>query len=183
MKDCTELIKACPYITMDEYQFMRQLASKLPSNQRVVMIGAGPGELLLSFLEGYRYPSAKCTVIDKDTCEYVEAHLVADDAIDDRYIGSVQYIVGYSKEVAKTWNDKIDFLIIDGDHTACGVRQDIQSWARFAKRYIWFHDYNGKSMGLPDYPESRELIDAYAVLAKWEVVGTPGCSIVYKVPQ
>lgn len=183
MKDCTELIKACPYITMDEYYFMKALAGKLPSNQKVVMIGAGPGELLLSFLEGYRYPNAKCTVIDKDTCEYVEAHILGDSAIDDAYVGGVEYIIGLSSAAAVDWFEKIDLLIVDGDHTYKGVRSDIQNWARFVRKYIWFHDYNGAAIGQQDYPDSRKLIDAYAVLAKWSVVGTPGCSIVYRVPK
>lgn len=181
MKDCTELIKSCPYISMDEYYFMKDLASKMPSFQRVVMIGAGPGELLLSFLEGYRYPSAKCTVIDIESCSYVEEHVLSDEAINDAYIGSIEYIVSSSASVAKDWFEKIDLLIVDGDHSYTGVRADIQGFAKYVTKYIWFHDYDGRSVGVPDYPESREIIDAYAVLAKWTVVGKPGCSIVFRV--
>lgn len=177
MKDCTELIKACPYITMDEHHSMKALASKLPSHQRVVMIGAGPGELLLSFLEGYRYSTAKCTVVDKDTCEYVEAHVVSDNAVDEAYVGNIDYVIGYSQVIARDWNDPIDFLIIDGDHTVKGVQKDIQGWAKWVRKYIWFHDYNG-----PDgSDEARQIIDAYAVLAKWTCIESPGYSKVFKV--
>ncbi len=182
MKDCIELIKACPYITMDEYQFMKSFAAKLPSHQKVVMIGAGPGELLLAFLEGYRYPNAKCTVVDKDTCEYVEAHVLGDDAIDDAYIGNIDYIVDLSKNVAAKWTESIDILIVDGDHTAKGVQTDIQAWAKKVKKYIWFHDYNGAAVGLEDYPESRKIIEAYALLAQWSMIGTPGCSALFRIP-
>ena len=181
MKNCIELIKACPYITMDEYAYMKSLAAKMPSAQRVVMIGAGPGELLLSFLEGYRYPSAKCTVIDKGTCEYVEAHVLGDEAIDDQYSLSIEYVVNYSQVVARDWFEKIDLLIVDGDHTYEGVRADIQSWAKYVRKYIWFHDFDGKAIGQEDYPDSRKLIEAYAVLAKWSLLSTPGCSAVYSV--
>lgn len=158
---------------------MKGLAVKLPSHQTVVMIGAGPGEFLLSFLEGYRYSSAKCTVIDIQTCEYVQAHLLDDEAIDDVYTYSVNFIIDNSVNVAKRWTEPIDLLIVDGDHTARGVQRDIQGWARFVRKYIWFHDYTG-----PDgTDEARSIIDAYALLDNWELVMKPSYSAVFRKRQ
>jgi hypothetical protein len=183
MKSCADLIKTCPYMTMDEYHFMRSLAAVLPTHQRVVMIGAGPGQLLLSFLEGYRYPTAVCTVIDKATCDHIEANLVWDESVDIAYVGHIEYVVDYSAAVAKDWIEPIDLLIIDGDHSAKGVQQDIQGWARHVKKYIWFHDYDSSkfSDGGLVYDDSRSLIDAYAKLANWQEIGKPGCSAVFRV--
>lgn len=177
MKNCIELIKACPYITMEEYMMMKGLAVKLPSHQNIVMIGAGPGEFLLAFLEGYRYATANCTVVDKDTCQYVEQHVMGDNAIDDIYSYSVNYIVDKSCNVARGWSDPIDLLIVDGDHTAKGVQTDIQGWARYVRKYIWFHDYTGPDSS----PEAQQIIDAYATLANWTCIMSPGYSKVFKV--
>lgn len=177
MKNCIELIKACPYITMEEYMMMKGLAVKLPSHQNVVMIGAGPGEFLLAFLEGYRYTTAKCTVIDKDTCYYAEQHILGDEAIDDIYSYTTDFIIDNSVNVGNRWNSPVDLLIIDGDHTARGVQKDIQAWAPWVRKYIWFHDYTGPDASV----EAQQIIDAYALLAKWTTVMSPGYSKVFKV--
>lgn len=56
-----------------------------------------------------------------------------------------EYILGDSKEVAKTWNKgELDMIFIDGDHSYEGVKSDILSWTPFLKHggFILFHDYD-----------------------------------------
>lgn len=55
------------------------------------------------------------------------------------------YIValrGTSATVGKTFNDEIDFLFIDGDHSYTGVKQDFETWFPKLKKdgIIVFHD-------------------------------------------
>jgi predicted O-methyltransferase YrrM len=55
------------------------------------------------------------------------------------------YILGDSKEVAKTWkNGMLDMIFIDGDHSYPAVKADILSWSPFLKSggFITFHDYD-----------------------------------------
>lgn len=42
--------------------------------------------------------------------------------------GRIHAIKGKSADIARLWKRKIDFLFIDGDHSARGVRDDLQNW-------------------------------------------------------
>jgi len=48
----------------------------------------------------------------------------------------------------KTFNDKIDFLFIDGNHTYPYVKEDLESWYNFVVDggFIILHDYNDFSV-------------------------------------
>jgi predicted O-methyltransferase YrrM len=56
--------------------------------------------------------------------------------------GTVVWIDKFSSEAVRTWNNPIDLLLIDGDHTETGVRQDWESWSRFVVPggVVIFHD-------------------------------------------
>jgi predicted O-methyltransferase YrrM len=40
----------------------------------------------------------------------------------------VKLVVGYSSDVAQMWNEPIDFLYIDADHSYEAVRVDLNAW-------------------------------------------------------
>lgn len=48
----------------------------------------------------------------------------------------------YSHEAVQGWRSKIDFLLIDGDHTYEAVRQDVDDWLPKLKKYgiMLLHD-------------------------------------------
>jgi len=50
---------------------------------------------------------------------------------------------GRSEEIAKNWNQQIDFLWIDGDHSFEGCYSDLVSWYPFLKPGGWvgLHDF------------------------------------------
>ena len=58
--------------------------------------------------------------------------------------GHIVILRGKSKDVAKTFNEKIDLLFIDGDHSYERVKTDVQSWLPKLKDggIIVFHDYS-----------------------------------------
>lgn len=68
---------------------------------------------------------------------------------------SIEFINNKSEVIAKNWNKKIDFLLIDGDHSYSGVKKDIKLWTPWIKKcgYVFFHDVLGKKQ------ELRPLID------------------------
>lgn len=56
--------------------------------------------------------------------------------------GQVKWYKDYSYNVVKTWDEGIDFLFIDGDHTEKSCLQDWQSWSPFVQAggVAIFHD-------------------------------------------
>jgi predicted O-methyltransferase YrrM len=55
-------------------------------------------------------------------------------------------IVSESYDAAKKWNDKIDFLFIDGDHFYDSVKKDFDAWFPHltSRGVLAFHDYDEK---------------------------------------
>jgi predicted O-methyltransferase YrrM len=56
--------------------------------------------------------------------------------------GRVVWIEKFSSAAVKDWNDSIDFLFIDGDHSAEAVQHDWDSWHRYVAPggIVAFHD-------------------------------------------
>lgn len=59
--------------------------------------------------------------------------------------GRVEAVRSTSEFAAKTWNQEIDFLFIDGDHTKAAVKVDLRLWYPFVRKggLIAGHDYTG----------------------------------------
>lgn len=72
----------------------------------------------------------------RDTFAYVE-NVKANYDFDN-----VTFIKGYFEDVAKTWDQKIDILHIDGFHTYDAVKNDYETWRGFLKEnsVVLFHD-------------------------------------------
>jgi Methyltransferase domain len=56
--------------------------------------------------------------------------------------GRVVWLEKFSQEVAEGWQEPIDLLLIDGDHSESGVRRDWNEWSRFVRPggVVIFHD-------------------------------------------
>ncbi len=65
-------------------------------------------------------------------------------------------IYSTSNEQIKSFNDKIDFLFIDGNHTYPYVKEDLESWYNFVVDggFVVLHDYNDFSV----YKQQAEFI-------------------------
>lgn len=58
---------------------------------------------------------------------------------------------GFSTDVAQTWNEEIDYIYIDGDHSLYGIFTDLYAWIPFVKSggIISGHDYkDGPNSGM-----------------------------------
>jgi Methyltransferase domain len=56
--------------------------------------------------------------------------------------GEAIWIEKFSADVARDWNQEIDFLLIDGDHSEPVARRDWEEWSRFVVSggVVLFHD-------------------------------------------
>ena len=197
-----ELNKSCPYATQDELDFQRKnmakILSKLPHKPKVVMIGAGPGVLMLSLLEGYRKPGLLVAVIDIKTVRWIRAHLAQATAnsktaaIDPSYNQTIRMVEGRdSYDVGIEWpNGIVDYLIIDGDHTERGIKRDMQAWLDHLRPggHVFFHDYLFTNTPWEDkpkesYPEVQPFVDEEMERRGWKLVWRGGCSAVFRSPR
>jgi len=174
------------YLTREEVDIVKKLAKEIEGkNPVIVNIGAGAGTSGLAFAEAR--PDADLYTIDISKGGPLGGLLSERNAFKDADRMLPTQILGDSKAVGKEWKLKVDLLFIDGDHSAVGVRGDIESWLQHVKvgGVVIFHDYHEKKWGdvekvvdelLSGYPDIAEVgrIKAFKNLApKKEVVDTP----------
>ena len=176
-----ELNSSCPYAMPEELEFIRQEALKLSQDQRLVMLGCGPGVMAVSALEAHPHPPL-ASIVDLDTFYYCEAHLRG-AGVD---LTRVAFLTGDSSKIGELWDIPIDFLIVDGDHTYSGVKKDIRAWWGTVKvgGTIFFHDALERDGGFNGSGE-WEFGDVYRAIedskdSSWEFVKHVGISLVYR---
>ena len=80
-------------------------------------------------------------------------------AVETHRRGKVVWIEKFSQDAARTWNEPIDLLLIDGDHTEAAVERDWNDWSRFVEPggVAIFHDARLFEGGwtTPDYGPVR----------------------------
>ena len=80
-------------------------------------------------------------------------------AVETHRRGKVIWIEKFSQDAARTWNDPIDLLLIDGDHAEAAVERDWNDWSRFVQPggVAIFHDARLFEGGwtTPDYGPVR----------------------------
>ena len=173
-----ELNHQCTYATPDELIWLRGQAGQLPNSANAVMIGAGPGVMAVALLEGN--PNIALTVIDKVSTQYVRVHISQMQLP----IANVCYIEDDSADYGNQWHEKLDFLIVDGDHTYEGVKRDLDAWLPHMKpnSLVFLHDYDADGTcfaGVERYPGVKQAIEECS--AHWEEWARVGTAIVMKV--
>lgn len=100
-------------------------------------------------------------------------------AVDSAGRAKTVWIEEFSHEAVKTWNQPIDFLMIDGDHREEAVEQDFNDWSQFVKEggKVVFHDARQFAGGWTT-PEYGPLL---FVNRKFRGRGTKGWTIVTEV--
>lgn len=156
------------YLSHDEIDFIKDIANKPKINNPVIVnIGAGAGTSGLAFAEAR--PGADLYTVDispggpKGGLEG-ERH-----AFDGANLVYPTQILGDSKIVGKDWKLNIDILFVDGDHSASGIRGDIEAWVPHVKKggYVIFHDYEQSK-----WPEVKKAVDE--LMSEYEDIGTVG---------
>lgn len=171
-----------PYATPEELSIIRDIAGTVPEDGTIVMIGAGPGVMLLALREGN--PTAHITVIDIDNCRYAEKHLAGSGT----FPGPTQFVISDSSSYGqKFWGTRpIDFLIIDGDHSYNGVKSDLEAWLPKIKLngYLFLHDFDARGTRFESqdqYPGvALAVVDSELLEDKWNHKGRFGTAVVLR---
>lgn len=122
------------------YSLMTDYRNGQRGLRTVVEIGVRWGTSTLSFLHGIKDrgrkdPNIRLYSMDINDCSKV----VTDEELQKFWT----FMQGDSKELAKTWSHgDIDILLIDGDHSYEGVKEDYLKWEPFVKEggIILMHD-------------------------------------------
>lgn len=157
-KHTQELVTAFGFLYQEEAELLQMHSELIPENGVCVNIGAGVGTSALAVLEKRPDLTESFYTIDitEVGCPFGgigNEH----NAFDKAGMPYPKHIVGDSKDVGKKWkNGKVDFLIIDGDHNAEGIRGDIAAWEPHLKKnsIVFVHDYHSTN-----WPDVTEAVD------------------------
>ena len=145
-KHTQELVNAFGFLYQEEAELLQMHTELIPENGVCVNIGAGVGTSALAVLEKRPDLTDTFYTIDKTEEGNPFGGLGNErNAFDNAGMSYPNHIVGDSKEIGKEWKlGKVDFLIIDGDHSAEGIRGDIAAWEPHLKKnsIVFVHDYH-----------------------------------------
>lgn len=174
-----ELNAKLPYAFGNELAWLKSIANEI---QTCVVLGAGPGIMSIALLEVN--PHMILVAIDNNptVLSTFDEHMAA--------AGIVDYIVWNNDTVqaAQEWEDDrifqaacgdIDLLIVDADHSARAVENDLKAWLPFVRTggYIFFHDYiDTEQTGTNGVAKVVDALDA----SRFLLVDNPGVSAVVK---
>lgn len=143
-------------------QFIEQ-AKKIPENGVFVEIGTKYGGS--AYIARWHSPeTATIASIDPKATLYMFNNM-------ENQVG-IDWIKGYSLDIAKEWKKPIDLLFIDGDHgegTPTAPTDDFFAWEGFVKKggIIMMHDCHF------DFPAVREACDKIMETGRYELLFKP----------
>jgi len=144
-KNAENLVKAFGYLFYDEAEMLQEYAEEIPEKGVCVNIGAGTGTSAVCVLEARPDLTKTFYTIDKSNHNNPLGGLLNERNAFDNY--GMQYpnqIHSESIKAGEDWkNSKVDFLIIDGDHSIKGATGDILTWKKHLKKgaIVFVHDY------------------------------------------
>jgi hypothetical protein len=160
----------CEYGYLPKYcgAWLEGLAGTLPDPARTLGIGTGSGCSLIATLIGLsRHDDYHCWTVDIEDRPYLDGQ-VGEHGLPHHYT----QIKGDSREVAKSWNQELDWIYIDGDHTYEGCLADIAAWSPFLKfgGLMVFDDYE-----VPWWSVTEAVDEAmFDPDSEWRFVGQVG---------
>lgn len=167
-----------PYATDDELEFITGACQKLTATQRLVILGAGPGVMLLAAREGgLDFP---IYIVDHQTCHFARTHLqMAGQDV------NVMYVLSDSSTLGRNWQGaSVDFLIIDSDHSYEGVKADLHAWLPHIARggLVFIHDYDADGTRFADherYPGTKQAVQEFMPVDHFRVSRRVGTAIIF----
>lgn len=161
-KSAYDIADAFGYLTRAEVDALKRLVKLLPKNPTVVIIGIGAGTSSVAVLEERKDLKLISVDIRQDSpLGGLQNELNAIELRGLNVNGRHEQILGDSKEVAKSFDKKIDMLFIDGDHSYEGCAGDINGWLPFIKPtgIIAVDDYGANKDGTEKWPAVRQAVD------------------------
>ena len=145
------LVKAFGYLYHDEAELLQEYAKKIPENGVCINIGAGTGTSAVCVLEVRPDLTKTFYTIDINNHNTPLGGLLNErNAFDNYNMPYPNQIHSDSIKAGKEWKKgKVDFLIIDGDHSTKGATGDIISWKQHLKKgaIVFVHDYHENLWG------------------------------------
>lgn len=161
----------------------------------VVNIGAGAGTSGLAFLET-RQDLILHTIDITDSnspfgCLYAEREVINSAGLG--HLAGIRWFQhhGDSKEIARSWTEPVDYVLVDGDHTYEGAVGDILLWLPRIRKggYMAVHDYH--KAGLPQTEDSPhplvwedvdKAVDEY-LIGEYDVIAQVESLIVFRIDR
>ena len=148
------------YLTVKEVEAIKEVVRLLPVNAIGVNIGSGMATSTIAILE----EQTEITLYDVDIDLTHGAQQLSEHGYDaDPRLKRIQ---GDSGIVGLTFQDQIDYLFVDGDHTESGILADCVAWLKHVKAggYVLFHDYwpypdDHALAGVDYWPAVRKVVD------------------------
>lgn len=143
-----DLCNAFGFLYPAEVCLIYLVAAKLPKDAIAVNIGAGVGTGSLALVE--MRPDVESWTVDISEGGPGGGMANERNAFYNAGIPqTTRQILGDSHEVWRNWDraKALDYLFIDGDHSADGLQKDIDGWLQFVKPggYVLYHDYKSKT--------------------------------------
>lgn len=157
-KHTQDLVNAFGFLHQSEAEILQMYAELISENSICINIGAGAGTSALAVLEKRPDLTNTFYTIDITSGSSPLGSLEGErNAFDKAGMDYPNQILGDSKNIGKNWDrGKINFLIIDGDHSAKGIRGDIKCWESHLNKnaIVFVHDYNSLN-----WPEVATAVD------------------------
>lgn len=143
----------CASQTPNDIEILSRTCKKLPTGATYLEVGVRDGvsaitALLSNFgLEVYGVDiDANCGRVVGSNIQTIESNArLSNYYSPDKWklVDRFHFLPGDSVEVSKGWEKDIDFLFIDGHHSAENCTRDFNAWSPFLKSgsYLGFHDY------------------------------------------
>ncbi len=173
-----KLAKSKGYLFDYEVLAVSIVARMLPENAVCVNIGAGEGTSCMAVIEARPDLVPTFYSIDISPGDNPFGGLINEKKNFKEYgVPLPNQILGDSSIVAETWDKKLDYLFIDGDHQWDGVVKDIVNWTKFMKHggYVLFHDYNHAVWG-----DVKKACDKY--MKDFNFVGAVDITGIFRKP-
>lgn len=194
-----ELLESFKYLFPTELDFLVELTLMLPSNPRIVNIGAGAGTSTSAFLH-----TRKDSIVYSIDLQFaaspfgsLEGETVALKEMGLHDVARYIPITGMSHNIARQWTwDNVDMVFIDDGHLYDECRGDIELWLPHLKDggIIAVHDFDKWEHAQRMFPTLTEEeakpwpgVDKavrYTLLGKYEFIRLVGTTIAfYKKPS
>ncbi|MDI6704588.1 MAG: class I SAM-dependent methyltransferase [bacterium] len=135
------------HLTRKEKVFLKHLAGKVPKDGVILEVGSYLGASACFFALGTKKPGQRIYCVDtwqNDAMSEGKRDTFAEFLKNTAYFKEkIIPLRGYSEDIARTFDKKIDLLFIDADHSYKGCNQDVKAWFPHLNpgAIVIFHDY------------------------------------------
>lgn len=172
------------FLDPQEAALLYRMAASVPANGTIVELGSYQGKSTLELAQGAKVSSAVVYTIDSH--DYYEAGGTDFGPADNRAFinniakhnaGDVVRVINLrSAQVAKSWDEPVDFLFIDASHEYEDVKDDFERWSPFVGQTgkIAMHDTSGHFEGV------SRFVDEMLAAGEWQRVALVDATSIFE---